>query len=147
MKKLLAYFKYQDDSWRGGYDFFTEEEMRCKGPERGFKCDCGGKGLPPHSFMVLMVKLRKRVGKMIITSCYRCPSYNAHISDTGLTGPHTIAAADVAVFGPRAFLLVFWAIFYGIRRIGIKQHGPLSERFVHIDVSKKHPIPRIWSYK
>ena len=63
----------QSDTWQGNYEGFTEAEMGCK-------CGCGG--LPRHSFMVRLVKLRKAVRFIYkvpfpVTSGFRCKKHNA----------------------------------------------------------------------
>ena len=104
---------------------------------------CGEKGMSPV-FMNAMDQLREEAGfPFIITSGYRCPSYNARISTTGDDGPHVLGrAVDVKVNSRNRFLLVRAAIFMGFTRIGI---GP---SFVHIDDCDKlgkDPCV-IWNY-
>lgn len=91
---------------------------------------------------------------MKINSGYRCPEHNATESSTGLTGPHTISTndnvtIDVAVYGSRAWHLVFVLLRRGWAGIGIKQKGPRAGRFVHADrlpEGNAAPRPWVWSY-
>jgi len=80
-----------------------------------------------------------------ITSGYRCPEYNAKISHTGTTGPHTTGkAVDIPCSGEDAFRLLSIALQHGITGVGVKQKG--SGRFLHFDIIDHDLRPRIWSY-
>lgn len=86
---------------------------------------------------------------MAVNSGYRCPKYNNEISGSGLNGPHTIAAADIAVAYSRAFELIYFAIEVGFTGIGVEQKGNIDDRFIHLDTLSKslHRIrPTVWSY-
>lgn len=121
---------------------FAHSELRC--------AHCGENRMDPM-FLVLLEEVRVALGRpMILTSAYRCPEYNARISSTGAHGPHTTGqAVDVAVYGDRAVMLVWHALRAGFTGIGVKQHGPKSGRFVHLDTLSpggRAPRPWIWSY-
>lgn len=113
-------------------------------------CRCGCGGLPKPEFMERLERIREEVKfPMIISSGYRCPEYNARVSDTGRTGPHTLGlAADVQVYGERALKLLEVAILLGMTGIGVSQKGKHSDRFLHLDCvrGKDAPRPWIWSY-
>ena len=91
---------------------------------------------------------------MRISSGYRCPTHNMEVSSTGPEGPHTIheennITVDVLEFGANAYELLELAITHDFSGIGLKQKGPLSRRFIHLDrlpqvVSR--PRPTIWTY-
>ena len=126
---------------------FNEDELRCK-------CGCKRMLFTDRAVRFLEV-LRTRLGRAIrINSGYRCPEYNAEVSATGLGGPHTVTAnqnitVDVGISGEAAFDLLHHAVNLGFTGIGVKQKGPHSERFVHLDMimpAGRHPRPRIWSY-
>jgi uncharacterized protein YcbK (DUF882 family) len=122
---------------------FTREELQCK-------CGCGRMEIP-QEFLNKLEKLRKAFGKpMVITSGYRCPAHNSDVSETGAAGPHTLGAVDVSVAGADAHLLLQHANVVGFSGIGIKQKGPFSGRFVHLDdlpvTDNTHPRPRVWTY-
>lgn len=85
---------------------------------------------------------------MTVTSGYRCPKYNAQVSETGLGGPHTTGhAADFSIRGSEAYRLVGAAMRRGFTGVGVSQKG--DSRFIHLDdlpITVTSPRPRIWSY-
>lgn len=85
-----------------------------------------------------------------VTSGYRGPDYNARVSSTGHTGPHTSGrAADISIHGERAHILLEAAFQVGFTGIGVNQKGPQQARFVHLDIlaaGEAQPRPRVWSY-
>ncbi len=115
-----------------------------------FKCHCGNcVNEIQDSFIDRMQKLRTLLGfPLSITSGYRCPAYNAKVSGTGLTGPHTKGrAADIAVSREQAFRLVSMASTLGFTGIGVSQKG--NSRYIHLDdlpAASGQPRPTIWSY-
>lgn len=121
------------------FEHFTKEELECK-------CGCGG--LPELDFVKKLERLREELGfPMPVTSGYRCPDYNARVSSTGRTGPHTTGrAVDIGVDRYRAWRLILEAMpeFTGI---GLQQKG--QGRFVHLDDlpnAEGQPRPTVWSY-
>jgi len=131
--------KTEKEMWP--YRFFTEKEMRCK-------CGCGH--LPEHDFMEALDAMRAEAGfPFVIASGARCSDYNNQISDSGINGPHTKGAADIRVWGYRAFKIIELAIKYKMTGIGIHQKGAMGDRFIHVDKLKEdalHPRPWPWSY-
>ena len=124
-----------------GTKHFSREELQCK-------CGCGRMEIPA-SFLEKLEELRVAYGKpMPVTSGYRCPSHNADVSDTGEAGPHTLGAVDISVAGADVHRLLQLAFIVGFTGIGIKQKGPFSGRFVHLDdlPATTHPRPRVWTY-
>ncbi len=128
-------------------EHFNEDEFRCR-------CGCERMEFSDHGIQ-RMEKLRVRVGRAVkINSGYRCPKYNAEVSSTGLTGPHTITAnknvtADIEVVGEPVVDLLDAALSLGFTGFGIKQKGPHAGRFIHLDMitpGGRHPRPRVWSY-
>lgn len=85
---------------------------------------------------------------IIITSGYRSPEYNARVSSTGKTGPHTTGrAVDIAVYGEHALEIVSLAPQCGFTGVGVKQNGDYSGRFIHLDdLDDYTPRPWLWSY-
>ena len=96
-----------------------------------------------EAFVRKLDQVRHELGRPIhITSGYRCPAYNAKISSTGRTGPHTTGlAADLALKGEiaRDALVLLCDYFEGI---GINQKGEWEQRFIHVDDLD----PRLWTY-
>jgi zinc D-Ala-D-Ala carboxypeptidase len=120
------------------WTYFTVEELTCR-------CGCG-QMLMDHEFMLKLVALRDLIGfPMPITSAYRCPAHNARVSSTGDDGPHTTGkAVDIAASYQNAQQIVTQALWMGFLGVGIKQHGPVSGRMVHLDMV---PGPkRLWTY-
>jgi len=83
---------------------------------------------------------------MRISSGYRCPAYNDAQSTTGRNGPHTVGAVDVLISGSDAWDLIRAAMDLGWYGLGVRQHGDIGERFVHLDRLESGPRPWIWSY-
>lgn len=132
----------EQDVWQGNYEGFTEQEMRCKGTF----CDCKGAGLPRHSFMLFMVKLRKKVGTLPVSSGYRCPAYNKKIGGEPDSAHVEGLAADIPCSGLKAILIIVWGYLYGARGFGISQKSGDKHRFIHIDKKTGDKRPAIWSY-
>lgn len=107
-------------------------------------------GRVQESFRAKLNALRERCGfPLPVTSAYRTPDENAALSTTGRDGPHTTGrAVDIAVSGERAFILLKYALEAGFTGIGLRQHGPLAKRFVHLDDlgGPEFPRPRPWTY-
>ena len=86
---------------------------------------------------------------MIITSGFRCPSWNSRVSSSGITGPHTQGlAVDVKVSGADALRLLVIAA-HGGWSAGVAQSDPdHSIRFLHLDLCPDgvQPRPWLWSY-
>lgn len=122
-------------------NYFSDAELTCK-------CGCGL--LPTPAFRVRLNGLRVAYGKpLVVSSGSRCPEYNARVSGTGLTGPHTKDACDFAIFGAAALKLIGIAISLEFTGIGVSQKGPQSSRFIHVDdlpSEEGQPRPWVWSY-
>lgn len=128
------------------YKYFSPNELKCKCG----KCDSTGHEMDDN-FMQRLVMLRMQFNRpIIITSAYRCPSYNSEISDTGEKGPHSRGkAVDIKIYGTLAYALVEMAYELSFTGIGVKQRGPMDERFVHLDTCTHEEVgtrPWIWSY-
>lgn len=115
---------------------FTQAEMSCK-------C-CGANAMLP-SFMEKLQQLRNDYGKaMPVASGYRCSKHNAAVSETGLTGPHTLGqAVDISIGHQDAYDLLHLALMHGFTGIGVQQKG--AQRFLHLD-TLKDGRPTVWSY-
>ena len=119
--------------------YFTYREFDQRGLEGS------GEQHMDREFIANLDALRHKCGfPFILTSAYRSPEYNARVSHTGLTGPHTTGkAVDISVSRENARIVLREALnmecFTGI---GINQKG--DARFLHLD-SIEGPN-RIWSY-
>lgn len=121
---------------------FTDAELACK-------CGCGM--LPQRDFMERVEGVRLVFGRpMKVTSAARCAKYNATVSSTGTTGPHTTGRAiDFALAGEDAFDVMKLAMKRGFTGIGVSQKGEWGKRFLHLDDlldDVGQPRPRVWSY-
>lgn len=122
---------------------FSRAEMTCR-------CGCGRADMDGE-FMAALQDMREILGPLPVSSGYRCPAYNAHVSATGPNGPHTTGrAADIQVHGGRAFAFVAVAQQHGMTGLGISQKGPHATRFVHLDNLQAGDTgglrPWLWSY-
>ena len=122
------------------WEYFTVEELACR-------CGCGQAAMN-HEFMQRLIDLREYLAfPLPITSGYRCPEHNMAVGDSGASGPHTTGrAVDIAVSRERASRLVKAALGMGFMGIGLKQHGPESGRFVHLDTLASRAGQIIWTY-
>ncbi len=126
---------------------FNEDELRCS-------CGCGQMEFSDAAVQKLEDLRVLLNAPLSITSGYRCPEYNASISSSGTNGPHTVTendniAIDIGVSGEKSYNVLKLAGEMGFTGIGIKQHGPHSGRFIHLDriVPGGHaPRPLVWSY-
>ena len=128
-------------SWR----HFKPEEFACK-------CGCGEQRMSDR-FVQILDDIRESTGiAMVITSGYRCTNHPIEAAKQ-TPGPHSTGrAADIAVWGADAYAIV--DRFMYVRQdqnagIGFKQHGDISQRFIHLDICEPtsyRPRPHLWSY-
>lgn len=122
-------------------EFFVADE---------FACPCCSENGIKHSFVLALDNLRRFSGfPFPVNSGYRCPEYNARISSTGLTGPHTTGrAADIGISGERVYAaVILHAHRVGVTGIGLHQKGPHAGRYVHFDtLDNGDTRPTIWTY-
>ena len=117
-------------------EHFSEKELACK---------CCGKTVMTPEFMTRLETLRKVLGfPLFVTSGYRCVKHNDTVG--GATGSLHVRgrAVDIAASGAPAHRLIDEAIRLGFTGIGIKQHGTLAGRYVHIDDG--HDTLTFWTY-
>lgn len=123
-------------------EHFSSKELTCP-------CGCNKNFISPL-FMNKVERLRVEYGKpIILSSAFRCPEYNERVSSTGITGPHTMGAVDIKVYGIEAFRILQLAFKFKFSGIGIQQKGNYASRFIHLDdlwASKDRRRPRVWSY-
>lgn len=115
---------------------FSESEFACS--------HCGEVHMDPE-FMDKMQALRDRIGRIVVSSGYRCPEYNQRISSTGANGPHTTGrAVDVLAGTRKAYHILEDALDLGFTGIGISQRE--GSRFLHLDTLEDSPRPNVWTY-
>lgn len=121
------------------WKYFSIEELKCK--------HCGKLNMS-LVFVERLDTLRERVGfPLVISSGYRCPEHNNAVSNTGLNGPHTKSAVDIAVDRAKARIVLREALLMEFSGIGIQQKG--TGRFIHLDDlpnAPGQPRPTVWSY-
>lgn len=120
---------------------FTPREMRCT--------HTGMDGIS-EDFMLRLQRLRTAFGQpMTITSGYRHPTHPLE-AKKAKPGAHSSGnAVDICVSGDDAYRLIALAIEHGFERIGVKQKGATSSRFIHLDTCLEEDgfvTPTIWSY-
>jgi hypothetical protein len=111
---------------------------------------CGSLIVVPE-FLDRLEELRHRCGfPLHFSSGYRCPVHNRAVSTTGDTGPHTTGlASDIRAYGTQARAILNHAAALQFRGIGLRQHGAVLRRFLHLDDlggDAHEPRPWIWTY-
>lgn len=94
------------------------------------RCSCGcGRMEMDDEFMRMQDEIRLEIGRpLIVTSGYRCPEYNAKVSSTGPTGPHTTGRAiDYRADSRLRWEILDAAALRGCSRFGIAAWG------IHVD--------------
>lgn len=131
-----------EDMWQGPYtldgkEVFTKKEMACR-------CGCGM--LPKHSFMLLLLELRRMTGPLIITSGARCAKHNSKVAKSGSTGPHVQGVAvDIQADVKLGALIFKHAFELGFTGFGVSQRAG-QPRYVHIDKVIGPTRPALFSY-
>ena len=99
------------------------------------------------AFMMRLQILRNMAGfRFPVNSGFRCPVYEESI---GGKGEHTFGeAGDLGLFGLQAMFVISNAQRVGFNRLGIKQHGPRKDRFIHLGsiIHPDYPSPWPWTY-
>lgn len=121
--------------------YFSDKELNCK-------CGKCGKHKMDKKFMAKLDSLRGILGEPLkLSSAYRCPEYNAQVSKTGETGPHTTGkAVDVLCSGKLAYKVIGLATAMHFNGIGVSQKGLHEDRFIHVDDINNDLRPWCWSY-
>ena len=105
-------------------------------------------------FMDKVQRLRNSVGRLSISSGYRSPEHSieqAKVDRGKPLGTHTLGRAiDLQGAFDTAFKILAKAAEAGFTGIGIKQHGPVDDRFIHLDDLGGSEFagfrPTVWSY-
>ena len=105
-----------------------------------------------ESTMDALQMIRDLCGPLRVTSGYRCPSHPVEAAKSN-PGAHTLGkAADIACSGSAAHALLVASVDAGITGIGVKQHGPHDQRFIHLDTiadddaGGRFTRPWVWGY-
>lgn len=86
-------------------------------------------------------------GILRISSGYRSPEYNARVSKTGLTGPHTTGrAVDISCSGVKQRRVLKVALDMDIPGIGPDARSARGSRYVHIDYAREANDLQFWTY-
>ena len=106
------------------------------------------------AFMERLTSLREEINQPLpLTSAWRSEARNQQVGGTQHSAHLYGRAVDLRVHGDTAYRVVAMAPRFGFTGIGVKQHGILRHRYIHLDdlefmgISKDHIRPRIWSYK
>jgi uncharacterized protein YcbK (DUF882 family) len=120
-------------------NYFSEDELRCK-------CGCGDLKFDER-FLSILNAIRHDINiPLPVSSGYRCANHPIEAKKFS-PGAHTTGkAADLLVFGDKAYDLVQIAMKHGIKRIGVSQKGHKNKRFIHLDADDSRISPVIWSY-
>lgn len=118
--------------------YFSDDELKCK--------HCGGLVFD-EDFRRTLDDIRRDMGRpLLVSSGYRCPDHPIELVKDEPGAHSSGKAVDIRIHGAGAHRLLQVALEHGIKRIGIQQKGPRSERFVHLDDDLDLPNPAIWSY-
>jgi len=100
------------------------------------------------SFMEKLNKLREEINQPLpLTSAWRSEARNQQVGGAKNSAHLYGRAVDLRVHGDTAYRVVDMAPRHGFTGIGVKQHGILRYRFLHLDDMEFSEIrPRIWSY-
>lgn len=125
-------------------------EIQFFGPHE-FACSCCGEERMQLSWMITLDMIRKELGTaMIVTSGYRCKNHPVEAAKR-VPGTHNQGlATDLSMYGSAVYqLLSLLHKFPGVTGVGLKQHGDIEERFIHLDgasAAQNRPRPHIWTY-
>lgn len=96
------------------------------------------------NFVHVLDLIRSKVGfPLMVNSGYRSPAHNAAVGGVKDSAHMRGVAADIATgTWERTYDVIEAAIECGIRRIGVSLKG----KYVHLDIDKTLPSPRMWFY-
>lgn len=124
------------------YPNFTAAEFRCR--------ETGEDGVR-EELVAKMQQIRNMMRMpLIISSGYRSLEHSLE-RDKKFIGEHAYGlACDVSIYGVNAMRLVRSALMCGVTRVGVKQNGDISSRYIHVGIGDKlmatRFLPTIWSY-
>ena len=113
-------------------------------------CSHCGKMELGEPFLAELDRLREAFdGPLVVSSGYRCAQHPVEAKKAA-PGAHNRAAIDACVYGATAYRLLGIAQLLGWTGIGVRQKGPLSSRYLHLDREEsprgEAPRPTVWSY-
>lgn len=122
--------------------YFQPAEYMCR-------CGCGRANVRPF-FLERLDALRELCGfPIILSSGFRCPEYNKAVGGGEFSGHPEGLAADIQCSHDRAWSILNNGMRVGFAGVGVKQHGPINERFIHFDdcpSMSQRPRPTVWTY-
>jgi len=132
---MSTYIREQSD-WKEKWKNFNLDEFRCK-------CGCGHVSI--HSDLLdLLQTARNNIGRIGITSAFRCNEHNDKVSSTGLSGPHTTSkAVDIHVSNSQHRKQLIDYFTNKVTGLGI------AKTFIHIDILTSDEVPHrpnCWLY-
>ena len=108
-----------------------------------FMCRCGCKRvLIANKLIVILQMLRDHLQKpVVITSAYRCPSWNKKVGGVSSSAHVFGLAVDIAcVSSGDRYKIVRFLQSNGVERIGI------AKNFIHFDIDEEKPKPVLFHY-
>lgn len=115
-------------------EYFKEEE---------FHCHCGQCDFPGMDQLLLdklNIARASAATSFIITSGYRCGSFNREVGGSTRSAHLTGKAADISCKDSSRRFKIIEALLPYFNRIGI------AEDFIHVDVDHEKPGNVIWTY-
>lgn len=120
--------------------YFSKAELSCQ--------HCGGYVFD-QQFLDTLNDIRAVCGfPLPVSSGYRCPAHPIEAKKDRPGTHSTGKAVDIQISGWRAYRLLEVALAHGVKRVGVNQSGPHSQRFIHLDAASDDywPAPALWSY-
>lgn len=116
-----------------------------------YVCPCCGLDNLAPEFLRRLDFLRGLCGfPLIINSACRCDKHNRAVGGGNYSGHLEGVAADVGIYGERAWWLLKYALTMDFSGIGIMQKGDFNKRFIHLDdsviIDGRRPRPIVWTY-
>jgi len=107
-----------------------------------FVCPCCGRCEMDKELIWKLDLLRELIGKpLIIESGFRCEKHNKEIGGADNSAHLRGKAADIRCTNSLLrYKILKYAFYIGFPRIGI------AKKFIHVDIDRSLPHPRIWLY-
>lgn len=115
-----------------------------------YMCPCCGRDDMRPFFLEKLDLLRGLCGfPLMLSSGVRCRAHNRFVGGGEYSGHVERLAADIRCSHDPAHTVLKNATLIGFPGIGIKQHGAVEKRFIHLDWCEslsQRPRPTIWTY-